>query len=38
MRDPQFIIFSHGWPVTEALRASIGRCCWEIKLQGAMNH
>ena len=39
MRDPQFVIFSLGWPVTEALRSLPEHRAMlrEIKLPGAMN-
>ena len=39
MRDPQFVIFSLGWPVTEALRSMPEHRAMlrEIKLPGVMN-
>ena len=39
MRDPQFVIFSFGWPVTPALRSIPEHRAMlrEIKLPGVMN-
>ena len=39
IRDPQFVIFSLGWPVTEALRSMPEHRALlkEIKLPGVMN-
>ena len=39
MRDPQFVIFAVGWPVTDELRAmpEHGAMLQEIKLPGVMH-